>query len=107
MSSFICSGVPLNFRNKLPIAVPFISLAHLNQDASTHLGLTGHCLTLLSLFVASTITSSNNSIQASEMPFWTRSRAAAAAEAIVGKEETATVVGSAGESLRVAVREEG
>jgi hypothetical protein len=61
---------------------------------------------LLSLFVASTMTSSSNSMHASEMPFCTRSRAAAAAAAIVGKDETATVVGSAGASLSVAAQGE-
>lgn len=42
-------------------------------------------------------------MHASETPSWTRSRAAAAAAAILGKEETATVDGSSGASLRVAV----
>lgn len=41
-------------------------------------------------------------MHAREMPCWTRSRAAAAAAAMVGKDETATVEGRRGASLSVA-----
>ena len=84
MSIAICSLVPLNLRNRL--------------------GWTGHVRAPLPAcwFVALTMTSSRSSMHASEMPCWTRSRAAAAAAAMVGKDETATVEGRRGASLSVA-----